>query len=330
MAKSNKNPANRGFQGLSGLVTDIEGRKDEGYEVQSSGSQGQESRSGFKILFGLLAICFVVAFFSNQYITGKQNRSGTPMNFSPPVTTQTQEKTPVARKGNFASSTTSQSRQDYSEPESRGVKYKVPPPGRNHVLYSDQIAWCLKEAIIINQLRSRISNYVEREVNLFNQRVDYYNDRCGSYKYKRSARSSAERLVEEDRGNILNEAMGILNSIRNPNTTKTPRVGASNKVNSSSQNTQKSSAQDQVAQDFFNKLSRRLPGWEEQNKDPEFIKWLRNKNRKTGKTVQEHLDEAARNADVETVANIFEEFRKIKNRRNKSQSVGNSNTKRRD
>jgi hypothetical protein len=59
---------------------------------------------------------------------------------------------------------------------------------------------------------------------------------------------------------------------------------------------------------MYSALSLQVPGWEEINRKPEFVQWLRLRDIYSGKIRQEMLNEAFRTADAPRVANFFKGF----------------------
>jgi len=74
-----------------------------------------------------------------------------------------------------------------------------PEVGRNNVLSTGQIRYCLAEKIRLDAAEAVINNYVDSDVDRFNGYVDDYNSRCGEFRYRQGALESARREVEPHR-----------------------------------------------------------------------------------------------------------------------------------
>lgn len=85
------------------------------------------------------------------------------------------------------------------------LKFSKPPVGRDNVLNTAQIRWCLRESITIESLRSRATSNLR--ITEFNGLIADYNNRCGSYRYRRGALERARREVELMREEIRHEAL---------------------------------------------------------------------------------------------------------------------------
>ena len=89
----------------------------------------------------------------------------------------------------------------------------MPPVGKANVLSVAEIRWCLREDIRIETKRS----YVKTNwgVDFLNKMVLNYNQRCGSYQYRRESLERADREVEQMRPQIVAEAMGQSTTTKN-------------------------------------------------------------------------------------------------------------------
>jgi hypothetical protein len=90
------------------------------------------------------------------------------------------------------------------EAPSRPVEDK-PPVGRNNVLSSAQIRYCVAEKIRIDAAEGVINNYVAADVDRFNGFVNDYNSRCGAFQYRQGALESARKAIEPYRSQLLAE-----------------------------------------------------------------------------------------------------------------------------
>lgn len=63
-----------------------------------------------------------------------------------------------------------------------------------------------------------------------------------------------------------------------------------------------------VEQQFFDKLSARMPAWDQINQTPAFIQWLAQVDPLTGVSRQVYLDDARARLDLDRVVNIFSAF----------------------
>lgn len=80
-----------------------------------------------------------------------------------------------------------------------------PPIGRNLVLSREQIRYCLAEDIRMDGAKSALNNYSDYDVNRFNAMVVDYNSRCGSFRYRSGALTSARRDIEPYRSQLQSE-----------------------------------------------------------------------------------------------------------------------------
>lgn len=77
-----------------------------------------------------------------------------------------------------------------------------PPPGRDHILTTSQIQYCLAEDIRLGAAKSVVNAYVDAEVDRFNEMVNDYNVRCGEYRYREGTLESARSEVERHRSDL--------------------------------------------------------------------------------------------------------------------------------
>ncbi|RLA50422.1 MAG: hypothetical protein DRR42_13230, partial [Gammaproteobacteria bacterium] len=83
-----------------------------------------------------------------------------------------------------------------------------PSVGRNNVLSTGQIRYCLAEKIRLDASEAVLNNYRDSDVDRFNGYVNDYNSRCGEFRYKQGALESARRDVEPYRGQLQADGRG--------------------------------------------------------------------------------------------------------------------------
>lgn len=77
-----------------------------------------------------------------------------------------------------------------------------PSFGRNQVLSTEELRYCLAEKIRLDSGESILNNYSDSDVNSFNNHVDDYNRRCGEFRYRQGTLESARRDVEPYRDQL--------------------------------------------------------------------------------------------------------------------------------
>ncbi len=92
-----------------------------------------------------------------------------------------------------------------------------PPVGRNNVLSTAQIRYCLAEKIRLDAAGAVINNYIDSDVDRFNGYIDNYNNRCGEFLYQEGTLESARREVEPYRRQL--QAEGRSRFVRSPSAT---------------------------------------------------------------------------------------------------------------
>jgi|GEM_PF-1121384 len=111
-----------------------------------------------------------------------------------------------------------------SQPSGRitypSIDYQMPEVGRDSVLSVAEIRWCTKEGIRIEAMRN-VSD-TQRGIDRFNQIVNDYNSRCGSYRYRSGNKSRAERDVEPYRVQIAAAAIQEIVEYDNPSYSAKP------------------------------------------------------------------------------------------------------------
>lgn len=92
-----------------------------------------------------------------------------------------------------------------------------PSVGRNKVLSTAQIRYCLAEKIRLDAAETVLNNYSDSDVDRFNGYVNDYNSRCGEFRYRQGALESARRDVDPYRNQLQVE--GRSRFVRSPSTT---------------------------------------------------------------------------------------------------------------
>jgi hypothetical protein len=80
-----------------------------------------------------------------------------------------------------------------------------PPVGRDHVLESSQIRYCLAESIRIDAAKGALNNSIGSDVDEFNATVEDWNSRCAQYKYDGESFKSAKSEIEGIRSRLQSE-----------------------------------------------------------------------------------------------------------------------------
>lgn len=86
------------------------------------------------------------------------------------------------------------------------LEYVKPSVGTNNILSIPQIRWCVRASMQIEAMRGMFET--NAGIDRFNEIVDDYNMRCGSYRYREGNLGIAERQVEELRFSIELAAIG--------------------------------------------------------------------------------------------------------------------------
>jgi hypothetical protein len=231
----------KGFAGLSSMVSDVDATvastpKQQQREASSSSTQqsSQATRperqeqprpsqqtyqapvqpsggsSAGKWLFGIAAVIGVI-WLVNQ----SDNNSSSRSTYSPAPSTSVAP-TPTRP-------------QPVGQPQAPSRPAEDQPSiGRNNVLSTAQIRYCLAEKIRLDAAESVINNYVDSDVDRFNAYVNDYNSRCSEFRYRQGALESAQRDVEPYRSQL--QAEGRSRFVRSPSAatrsqtpTQTPR-----------------------------------------------------------------------------------------------------------
>jgi hypothetical protein len=91
------------------------------------------------------------------------------------------------------------------KPAQKDDFYTKPPVGDDNVLSVPEIRWCIRQGIIIEAKRNILNT--NSQIGRFNKVVDDYNDRCGSYRYRKGDQSQAEKDVAPYRQEIIAQAV---------------------------------------------------------------------------------------------------------------------------
>lgn len=218
-----KQDEGKGFAGLSSMVSDVDEvvvntpkqsqkAPSESAPQQSAGNSQQAKltqtyqapaqpsggSSAGKWMLGI-AVVIGLIWIANQ---SDNNRSSKPA-YSP---------------GTSSTSTAPASQPAVVQPQapSRPSESK-PSVGRNNVLSTAQIRYCLAEKIRLDAAESVLNNYSDSDVNRFNGYVNDYNGRCGEFRYRQGALESARRDVDPYRSQL--QAEGRSRFVRSSSTT---------------------------------------------------------------------------------------------------------------
>nr|CAQ35003.1 hypothetical protein [Photobacterium damselae subsp. piscicida] len=158
--------------------------------VETVNTGNNEGGSGGKWILGIISVIFVIWLINNAEQSNKKpsyTQPSSSQSYGSPKSTPA----PVA--------------QVQSTTQSAGLQYTKPSVGTNNVLSVPEIRWCIREGIRIEAMRDIIDN--NTGIDEFNQIVNDYNSRCGSYRYREGSQSRAERDVEAYRSQIVSEAI---------------------------------------------------------------------------------------------------------------------------
>lgn len=77
------------------------------------------------------------------------------------------------------------------------LTFSMPEPGSNRVLSVSELRWCLREEITLNTYKTElnVNRSNDRVIDKYNELVEKYNARCGSYKYYEDQLNRAKREV---------------------------------------------------------------------------------------------------------------------------------------
>ena len=220
--EENKQPGDgKGFAGLSSMLSDVDdtvaSTPDQPLGEASTSSTQQSSQapveqekprptpqthqaaaqpSGGSFaglwLFGVVAVIVVVWLANKSSNNSLSKPEHSPGNSSVSVIPVSASHQPAAQP------------QPQPQAPSRPTEEK-PSVGRNNVLSTPQIRYCLAEKIRLDATESVINTYVDADVNRFNGYVGDYNSRCGEFRYRQGALESARSDVESFRSQLQAE-----------------------------------------------------------------------------------------------------------------------------
>lgn len=207
--KSSPNSGGKGFGGFSDLVTDV--TKDiesssreiasapekqitadvstpsQSQPVQSSRPpvkvvpQANKGQSASKWFWGIAAAVGIIIFISNSDDKRSASNSSS-ATYSPPASIFT------------------------PDPQVE----EAPPVGSGLTLSRNQIRYCLSEDIRLNAMKMAVNSYSDNDVNLFNYYIQYYNSRCGQFRYRQGSLESVRSEVEANRYTLEQEGRNRL------------------------------------------------------------------------------------------------------------------------
>jgi peptidoglycan hydrolase-like protein with peptidoglycan-binding domain len=224
-----KHGEGKGFAGLSSMVSDVDDvvsskpkqpqkPHSEPPLKQNAGGSGQPKQtsakpasqpyqataqpsggsSGGKWLIGI-AVVIGLIWLANQSDNSRPSKSA----YSP---------------GTSSTSTVPASQPAIAQPQaSTRPSESKPSVGRNNVLSTGQIRYCLAEKIRLDASEAVLNNYSDSDVDRFNAYVNDYNSRCGEFRYRQGALESARRDVEPYRSQLQAEGQGRF--VRSPTAT---------------------------------------------------------------------------------------------------------------
>lgn len=127
-----------------------------------------------------------------------------------------------------------------SETRDFALRFDKPAFGENNTLTDSEIAWCLREDIKLEAMRTEISS--DPGTQTFNALISDYNSRCASYRYYEDAMRRATRYVNSDRQKFVedavNEAREIERRAKNTMYMQPTQRGDISTANSSSQHSE--------------------------------------------------------------------------------------------
>lgn len=85
------------------------------------------------------------------------------------------------------------------------LQFSIPPIGPGNLLSTSQIRWCFREKIRIETKRPYVKTNFD--VDAFNDGISDFNQRCGSYSYRKGTLEQAKRDVQKLRSEIVAEAL---------------------------------------------------------------------------------------------------------------------------
>ena len=89
-----------------------------------------------------------------------------------------------------------------------------PPVGRDLGLNRNQVRYCVFEKARLNAMSEELNRYSDRQVDLFNDHIDDYNIRCGSFRYYRRDMEVASSEADSYRDILRRQAIYRLRASR--------------------------------------------------------------------------------------------------------------------
>lgn len=158
---------------------------------------GAQSTSGIPPFMWVLGIAFVI--FGLWYYGSSNERSSYPAPAYPAADSY------VSSDADAGLGYVPAEEQVYEPPQ---LQEDRPSAGRDLVLSTSQIRYCLAEEIRMDAAKAAFNRYSDTDVSQFNNMVDDYNSRCGSFRYRSGALESARRDVEPYRAELEAEGRG--------------------------------------------------------------------------------------------------------------------------
>lgn len=90
----------------------------------------------------------------------------------------------------------------------------APPIGVNHILGPAEVRYCVYEKIRLGGMERNVNERSEAEVDAFNEAVDDYNARCGSFRYRRGLLQRIRESAEGRRFSLELEGAQRLDLVR--------------------------------------------------------------------------------------------------------------------
>lgn len=87
---------------------------------------------------------------------------------------------------------------------SANLTFEIPPIGNNNALNLPQLRWYFREKIRIETMRDLASN--NKAIDEFNDMVDNFNSRCGSFRYERRLFAQAREEIDAIKDKIIDGA----------------------------------------------------------------------------------------------------------------------------
>ena len=176
-------------------------------QAYQSPAQPFDGSSAAKWLFGIAAVTGVIWFVSQSDHTSSPRST-----YSPGPSSTTAAPTPAGRPQVIQPRTPSR------------LAEEKPAVGRNNVLSTAQVRYCLAEKIRLDAADSVVDSYVDTDVDRFNRYINDYNSRCGEFRYRQGVLESARSDIEPYRSQL--QAEGRTRFVRSPSATTSPPAPA--------------------------------------------------------------------------------------------------------